>query len=324
MRTKLLIAILCAFASYLLFASGDTVITLGSSTDQPPRTWGGSEQDGRPGGTQTTPSDGGQLLVRRAESAMQRHATVSAQVTQTALLLGHEVIGSGAYSEHRSNQGLRFRLELKVQTSDDKLASGLLQVGDGHYLWSYRKLRGAESLSCVDLAAVQQRIDEAGAPPTMRVVDIWPGMGGLPKLLRSFDRAFLFDRPENAQLQGDFPVWKVEGRWRPEMLARVVPDHKDAIEQGRGVELQDLPEHLPNRVVLFLGKEDLFPYSVLYYRLDGNTASVKATQHDRPIVKINMKKVRFNQQIPMAQFVYEPSLPCVDQTEQMLVKLGLQ
>jgi hypothetical protein len=324
MRTKLLIAILCAFVLCFLLAASKTAKTPAPASNKVPNTGGNTVQNAQPGGTTKAQSDDGQLLVRRAESAMQRHYTVWAQVTQKAFLLGTEVTGSGSYSEQRSNQGLRFRLELKVQTSDDKLASGLLQVGDGHYLWNYRKLRGTESLSCVDLAAVQQRLDETGAAPTVRVLDAWPGMGGLPKLFRSLDSAFLFDKPEDAELQGNFPVWKVGGRWRPEMLARAVPAHKDAIEQGRGVALEDLPEHLPNRVVLFLGKEDLFPYSVRYYRLDGNTSEVKASPSDIPTVRINMTNVRFNQPIHAAQFVYEPSLKCTDQTEQMLARLGLK
>lgn len=274
------------------------------------------------GATETARPSDGQILVRQAAATLQRHYTVSAQVTQKSELFGYKVIGSGAYFEQRSNQGLLFRLELSVQTQDDKLASSLLQVCDGQYLWNYRKLRGAESLSSVDLAFVQRRLDEAGAQ-NVQVLDSWPGLGGLPKLLRSFDKAFIFDKPEAVKLQQDFPAWKVEGRWRPEMLVRAVPDHKDAVQQGRGVGLEDLPEHLPNTVILFLGKEDLFPYAIIYYRLDGNTANVKASSDDRPMVRIDMTNVRFNKRIDASQFVYKPGLACTDQTEQMLEKLGL-
>ncbi len=163
-----------------------------------------------------------------------------------------------------------------------------------------------------------------GGPQTDRVLDSWPGMGGLPKLLRSFDKAFIFDKPEGVLLSTDFPAWKVEGRWRPDRLARAVPDHKEANEQGRGVALEDLPEHLPNSVVLFLGKDDLFPYSIRFYRLKGSTANVKASRSDTPMVRINMTKVRFNQRIQAALFVYKPGLKHTDQTEQLLEKLGLQ
>jgi outer membrane lipoprotein-sorting protein len=267
----------------------------------------------------------GQSLIQQVQAALERNYTVSAQITQTARLLGHEVIGSGTYVEQRSNQGLLFRCELNVQTRDDKQPSSLLQICDGGSLWMYRKLAGAESLSRVDLAFVHRRLNETGRSDSVNVLDQWPGAGGLSRLLRSYDQAFLFDEPESVQLQSNFPAWKVEGRWRPEMLVRAVPDHKEDIEQGRGVALEELPEHLPNSVILFLGKDDLFPYSIAFYRLNGTTADVKASPSDQPVVRINMTNVRFNQPIHAAQFVYKPGdLEYADQTEQLLQKLGLE
>ncbi len=327
MRTKLLIAALCAaFLGFLVAVSETAQIPDSVANSATMQQGAGVPMGSLPIAHEAGVDSEGQMLIRQAAAALQRHYTVSAQITQTALILGHEVIGSGEYREQRSNQGLRFRLEFKVQTvqtKDDKLASSLLQLCDGRYLWNYRKLRGAESLSCVDYALVQQRLEEKGTQ-NVQILDNWPGLGGLPKLLRSFDKAFVFGTPEGGSLQKDFPAWKVEGRWRPEMLARAVPEHKDAIEQGRGVALEDLPEHLPNCVTLFLGKDDLFPYSIVYYRLDGNTANVKASLDDSPMVQIDMAHVRFNQPIRAAQFVYKPGLKYTDKTEQMLKKLGLQ
>lgn len=323
MRKKLLTAKLCAIFLVALGSPGQADQRPDSPLLHTPSPAEEGAQPRPPANESAPDANQGQLLIRQAEANLQRHYTVSALLTQTAHLFGHEVIGSGKYFEQRSNQGLRFRLELRVQTPDDKEASGLLQICDGRYLWNYRKLRGAESLTCVDSALVQQRIEEKGVQ-TVRVLDNWPGLGGLPKLLRSFDKAFIFGKPEGVELQDDFPAWKVEGRWRPEMLARAVPELKDAIEQGRGVALQDLPEHLPNSVVLFLGKEDFFPYSIFYYRLEGTTAHVKASPNDPQMVAINMKNVCFNQPIHAAQFVYKPGLKYTDETEQMLEKLGLQ
>ncbi len=325
MRTKLLIVILCSVAAFFLFTTSKFAQILAPSAASRLKSQGSGNPNGDVASSNEAngPSEG-QILVRQAEATLQRHYTVSAQVTQKSYFFGHETFGSGAYFEQRLNQGLLFRLELNIRTRDDKLASGLLQVSDGRYLWNYRKLRGSESLSRVDLALVRQRLDEVGGAQTVRVLDSWPGIGGLPKLLRSFDKAFIFDKPEGVQLQADFPAWKVEGRWRPEMLVRAVPDHKDAIEQGRGVDRENLPEHLPNSVILFLGKEDFFPYSIVYYRLKGTTADVKASPNDVPMVRIIMKNVRFNQQIHAAQFVYKPGLEHTDQTEQMLEKLGLE
>lgn len=326
MRTKLLIAILSVICLFFLAASGKisqippALVGSEPQSQADANSISGDAADGR-----SSPLNDGQMLVRQAVATLERHYSVSAEVTQNAFLMGHEVIGSGTYCEQRSNQALRFRLELNAQTRDDKLASGMVQVCDGQYLWNYRKLRENETLSRVDLALVKQRLAESGGDQTVQILDAWPGLGGLPKLLRSFDRAFVFDKPEGVQLQAEFPAWKVEGRWRPEILAQAVPEHKEAIEQGRGVAREDLPEHLPNSVVLFLGKDDRFPYSIIFYRLDGTTTDVKASPNSpAAIVRINMTKVRFNQPIPAGQFIYNPRLKFADQTEEMLTKLGLQ
>ena len=326
MRTNLLIAITFAICLFFLSASGKVFQIPRVLANRIPEQQGGREPGGgMKSAKQPTPPSDGQMLVRQAAASLECNYSVAAEVTQKAMLMGHEVIGSGTYCEQRSNQALRFRLELNAQTRDDKLASGLVQVCDGQYLWNYRKLKGDESLSRVDLALVERRLAESGAAHTTQILDRWPGIGGLPKLLRSFDRAFVFDNPEGVQLQAEFPAWKVEGRWRPEMLVRAVPEHRNAIEQGRGVARDDLPEHLPNSVVLFLGKDDLFPYSIVFYRLDGTTANVKASPNaPAAIVRIDMTKVRFNQPIPAGQFVYNPRLKHTDQTEQMLTSFGLQ
>jgi hypothetical protein len=266
----------------------------------------------------------GQLLVRRARAILQRYFAVSAHVTQSVRLFGQEVIGSGSYFEQRSNQGLQYRLELNVQTKVDEQPSSLLEVCDGRFLWNYRKLQGAETLSRLDLARLQQKIEEAGTSARLRAIDQWPGLGGLAGLLHSFDRAFVFETPESVLLQPQFPAWKLEGRWRPSVLATALPGDQTKAGERKGVEFEQLPPHLPNCVILFLGKDDLFPYSIVFYRLPGSTTTVKAKPNDRPAIRINLSKVRFNEPIHAGQFAYKPGdLDFSDRTEQFLKKLDL-
>lgn len=273
-----------------------------------------------------SPNDAdGQRLLRQAKEVLGRHFAVSAHITQSVRLFGQEVIGSGSYFEQRSNQGLQYRLELNVQTKVDEQPSSLLEVCDGRFLWNYRKLQGNESLGRVDLAYLQQKIEQGGAAARFRAINNWPGLGGLPGLLHSFDQAFSFAPPESVQLQPQFPAWKLEGRWRPEVLAKALVDEHDNAEQQGGVPLERLPEQLPNCVILFLGKDDLFPYSIVFYRLAGLTTTVKAKPNDRPAVRINLSKVRFNEPIHASQFAYKPGdLEFTDQTERLVKQLGLQ
>jgi hypothetical protein len=123
----------------------------------------------------------GQILVRRAREILQRYFAVSAHVTQSVRLFGQEVIGSGSYFEQRSNQGLQYRLELNVQTKVDEQPSSLLEVCDGRFLWNYRKLQGAETLSRLDLAQLQQKIEEGRDYSPVESHGPMAGFGGIAR-----------------------------------------------------------------------------------------------------------------------------------------------
>lgn len=316
MRTKSPILKLCANLLVLLISARAEGLTADNNPQARPD---------NPLGRDSSLAADGQLLVRRAKEILQRHFSVSAHVTQSVRLFGQEVIGSGSYFEQRSNQGLQYRLELNVQTKVDEQSSSLLEVCDGRFLWNYRKLQGNESLGRVDLAYLQQKMEQARTATRLRAMDQWPGMGGLPGLLHSFDQSFAFEPPESVQLQPQFPAWKLQGRWRPEVLAKALEDDQEGTEQPAEVELERLPEPLPNCVIVFLGKEDLFPYTIVFYRLAGSTATVRAKPNDRPAVRINLSKVRFNEPIHPGQFAYKPGdLEFSDQTERLVKKLGLQ
>ncbi len=316
MRTKVMIAKLCACLLVLPISAFGNDFAANEGLEAEKNTAVRKEPAAEPEG---------QILVRRAREILQRYFAVSAHVTQSVRLFGQEVIGSGSYFEQRSNQGLQYRLELNVQTKVDEQPSSLLEVCDGRFLWNYRKLQGAETLSRLDLAQLQQKIEEAGTTARLRAMDQWPGLGGLPGLLHSFDRAFAFEAPESVLLQPQFPAWKLEGRWHPNVLAKALQDDQDNAESQRGVQLEQLPQHLPNCVILFLGKDDLFPYSIVFYRLPGSTTTVKAKPNDRPAIRINLSKVRFNEPIHAGQFAYKPGdLDFSDRTEPYLKKLGLQ
>jgi len=319
MRTKLLILSVSAVCLVCLFCKPIAAQAPDSAAQN-------RRQHGQAGpkNGQASEEVAGSPLLQKAKKALEQHYTVSAQVTQAAQLFGHEVIGSGNYCEQRSNQGLQFRLEMSIQTRDDEEPSSLLQVCDGQYQWEYRKLRDSENVTRVDLAHIQRRLEEEGKARKLNPLRWWPGLQGLPMLIDSFDRFFEFGPPTSVDLQKGFPAWKLEGRWRPKMLVRCMPDHVDVLEQGGGVATEELPDQLPNLVVLLLGKDDLFPYSIAFYRLAGTTTDVTASRHDQPIVRVNLSKVRFNQPLPPERFSYQPGdREFVDQTRMLLDQLNI-
>ena len=43
---------------------------------------------------------------------------------------------------------------------------------------------------------------------------------------------------------GELPVWSIDGRWKPHVLANLLPDQKDAILAGQEERLSQAPNGL--------------------------------------------------------------------------------
>ena len=95
---------------------------------------------------------------------------------------------------------------------------------------------------------------------------------------------------------GGLPVWKLDGRWKPADLVRLLPGQKEIIEKGRTPDLTRLPIHLPDSVTLFLGQDDCFPFRVDYLR------SVPKSS-PRRLLNLEFFELNFNGPIDSGQFI---------------------
>jgi hypothetical protein len=209
---------------------------------------------------------------------------------------------------------------MRLRLDDD--FSSLLQVCDGHYIWNYNQIFAQETLIRIDLDRVNQRLEEAGKsqpPPTGGL----SGVGGLPRLMQSIGSSFNFVRADQTRLRGQVPTWRLEGLWTPARLAQLLPEQAKAIQGGKAPDLSRLPTHAPDRVVVFLGADDLFPYRIEYHRQLDKKASPAATS-DRIMTEIDFYDVAFDVPIPPSRFIYSPgNLPPTDGTDQFLSAMGL-
>ncbi len=83
-----------------------------------------------------------------------------------------------------------------------------------------------------------------------------------------------------------------------------------------------MPPHLPDHVILYLGKENLFPYNVEYYRLAPNRKAAYPPPQDRILVAMELFDVVTSVPIPSTRFFYHPgNLEFTDQTEAYLESL---
>lgn len=268
-----------------------------------------------------TSSVGAQAVLQQAIIAVESLSSVSAQVRHRVDLLGNQLVGLGSYCEQRSAKGLELRLELVFQLGEDK-KSTLTQVCSGQYLWI---CRDKDPPRRIDLARVAKAVGERGGFARSGKIGNWPGLGGLPKLLRGLNANFDFTLIEETRLDGQLPAYRLEGDWRQEKLSKTLPDQQRAPRAGTPVDLDKLPQYLPHYVVIYLEKQGLFLRRIEYSRRPPAKMREQGTQKDRTIVSMDLFDVVLNAPINPARFHFDPGdAKPIDQTNAFLEELGLK
>jgi hypothetical protein len=259
-------------------------------------------------------------VFQRAIAVLESRQSISARVRQNCDIFGRHPVGSGIYLEQRLDGVTRFRLEMRLLLDDQP--SSLLQVCDGRFIWTYRQMLQQETLSHVDLERVNHKLAEGGKlqPGGMGSLPI---IGGLPRLLQTTCSNFNFARADQTLLRGQVPAWRLEGLWTPARLQRLLPEQAKSIQAGKPPNLSSLPRQVPDRIVVFLGMDDLFPYRIEYHRQPDKRESPEAAS-DRIMAEIDFYDVAFDVPIPPTQFLYNPGrLQPTDETDKFLGTLGL-
>jgi len=266
-------------------------------------------------------SDETQGLLQSAIIALERHRSVDAKIRQQIDLFGKRLAGSGTYQEQKTDDGLQLRLEMKYQLGDQPCT--VLQVCDGRYFWFFEQFGKKPSLSRVDMSQIGRALEEKGDLLKAGRIGAWPGLGGMPKLLRGLNAAFDFTRHDEAQLDGRFPVIRLYGQWKRERLAEMLPSDKWAVEAGKPVNLGKLPPHIPYSVILYLGKDDGFPCRVEYLRHETSSRDA-GRESERQIAMMELFKVSLDVPIPAGRFSYDPTIEFTNETDRFLDRLGLK
>jgi hypothetical protein len=272
--------------------------------------------------TNVNPATSPKRLLLGALAALQSTQSLSADISHEVDAFSKRLIGSGVYYEQFHHPTRLVRMELRLQLGEQ--TSSLVQVCDGRYLWTYRRLHDDGTLRRLDVERITNAVrktENLSSPVEMRGL---PGLGGLPKLLHGLDASFDFTAAQAGilKLQDDqISVWRLEGRWKPDALARLLPDQKEAIEAGQAVDLSQLPPQVPDSVLLMLGHSDLFPYRIEYHRSPNEKKGGAAS---RPIVTMQLYDVVRNAPIPAHRFQYNPGeLEFEDETGEFLESLGV-
>jgi hypothetical protein len=266
----------------------------------------------------------GDALLHRALVRVDSHSAIAARLRHKVDLLGRTTFGTGVYLQQGRGVERMLRLELRLDSGGRTSAHE--EVANRVTSWVYEDAGGAKSLAQIDLARLRRaRPKTPPGQPLPAAQEPWIMLGGLPKLLANIEAAFRFAPAVEGRLD-DLRVWTLEGRWKPERLAGLLPDQKGAIESGGAVDLSRLTPNVPDRVVVHLGYDDLFPYRIEYWR---STQSGKEGKSGSPgnklLVLIELYEVQVGVAIDPRQFTLSPKgIEPVDRTSAFLERLGLE
>lgn len=274
--------------------------------------------------------------IRRLENLN----SISAEIMLNITLLGETYTGTGHYEElapeKRARQGdldtpvlptkFRLHLELPIPGSDvidQDIEDNILEVVcDGRSVWNYTSIEGEKMLTEINLTEMvgilgqlsqnEQRVLRQRGISLPSPVGNFPSLGGIAGTLQSLRYWYKFDSPPELKYfnSGDFPVWKLSGRMRPELLATLQKNVTRGEDRYR-----DLLVNLPDGVDLFIGQKTPFPFRIAYYSLVGERDNKK--EHslmilDFPRTNENTSTITSN------NFVYVPKINSVRITKDYL------
>lgn len=286
---------------------------------------------GSAGSSAPTPAPQAPALFASVIAALDARQSIAARVRHRVDIFDHQLVGSGIYLQQALAAGASrgsdrlMRYDLKIQIEDQ--ATSLLQICDGNSLWIHQDILGQVSLSQVNLLRVRAALNSQewpGVAPGLA----WIMLGGLPKLMKNLGDWYQFTSVEEGRLER-FPVWVLRGKLLDLRAAALLPEQREQILAGQPPDLERLAKHLPDRVVLMVGRDDLFPYRLEYWRLlpgEKKPLSLrKPPPVDRMLLAMELFEVQFDVPLDPRQFVYNPGeLQKVDQTPMFLQLLGLK
>ncbi|NCY03646.1 MAG: hypothetical protein EBX36_12260, partial [Planctomycetia bacterium] len=255
-------------------------------------------------------------IVAAALAALGRAESISARVRQRVRVDDRVIVGAGRYVQSGLGEDQRFRYESSMQSDTETFE--LLDVCDGLFAWSFRRIGPQPPvLERLDVRRIRDRLRQLAPGDDMTVS---PYLGGVQRTLALLRDWFRFVAVETAAID-DLPVWRIEGRWNPVMLAALVPALKEAASREGGVTAAELPDGTPWSVRLSIGKRDLFPFRIEWLAIPGRRPV--ADGPPEPVAVLELYDVRIGEPVDAAAFVYKPAIDgLVDLTETRVRQLA--
>ncbi len=261
------------------------------------------------------PSEEAINVLQEARSRLFRHDFVQADLAQRISLGDFRFEATGKY--YASNP-FKTRLEYSVKLGE--MEGVFLEVCDGQVLHTSRQILSS-SVGAKEDAAPQieltrrdiQKIINAtnlhiDQPDAVRAAEI--GIGGVPAILASLERAMIFDSLLEEDEDGK-PVVILQGRWNQEEKGRLLT--------GLGGISSQIQPFLPDRVRVTFDKETLFPQKFQYLKKISEERSTYS-----PLLTVEFSNVIINEPIPVQRFTYIPPPGMEERDETEVFIKGIQ
>lgn len=278
------------------------VVTPAMSQSDPPS----GPQSGPTGSVYQRPREGSEeqgnaeRIVAAALTGLGRAESLSARVRQLARVEDVVLKGGGRYLQSGTGDEQRFRFESKLTADTEEF--DVLEVNDGLYSWSYRKLSTQPPrLTRIDTRRVRERLGTFGIPEQATAA---PYLGGVQRSLALVREWFRFDAVASGMID-DVPIWIIDGQWDRDRLAALLPDKAEAIKRPPHITAGDLPEGMPWSVRLSIGKRDLFPLRIEWLAIPGRRPVASTTPE--VVAVLELYEVRVGDPVDATAFVYKPA-----------------
>lgn len=247
-------------------------------------------------------------LLHAAKQRLFSLTSVQADLREFVVLGDRRFEAIGRYVAGPFNPLPQLRLEYQVRVGDTE--GLLLEVCDGQILRSQRTIRriskdegesttaprgkeASQSSEVVvtrrDVRKILEAVQKHGPTPET-ILQAELGIGGLPALLTSLERAMVFDSVREEPLAGR-RCYVLHGRWRPEFLAE--------LQRQFALFRRDVDPHLPDSVRIHLDAEMLFPLRLTYW-----PAPASDVQELSPTLTLEFTNIRLNEPVPPELFEF--------------------
>jgi hypothetical protein len=239
-------------------------------------------------------------IVVSSLGVIARAPSFAVKIRQKARVGDRVLVGTGRYLQSGTGEDQRFRFESRLSAETEEFE--VLEVGDGLFFWTYRKLGSQPpTVTRIDIRRVRERLQRLKVPEPANAS---PYLGGIQRSLGLVREWFRFVSVSSAAID-DMPVWSIEGRWNGDRLASLLPAQAEAIKSVAGISAADLPEGLPWSVRLSIGKRALFPFRIEWLAIPGQRPVAATTPE--VVAVLEFYDVRIGEPVDATAFVYKPA-----------------